>query len=332
MKIQTVIGLADTNDIELVDGHGHVWIDPPQGVTGRVRLELNDSGMITAELKSFRAAGGSAIVDCQPGGCGRDGNMLKKLSEETELYITATTGFHLERYYPREAWLWSASETAAANYFIAELTNGLHEAGDVLATTIKVAHDGGPIKGQTQVLMEAAAEAARQTGALLLFHTEQGRRAEELLPFFDKRGVSPGRLYLCHLDKRPDFGLHRELAQAGALLGYDTFVRSQYKPAQNVWPLLKEMIEARLGDHIALGLDLAYAGLWRHYRPATKTTPPNGRQQRQVSSSSPHPEPERPGLMALPDQIVPRLQQEEIDDTVVAKLAGQNILRYLARR
>lgn len=306
MNFQTVTGPAEVEAIEFADGHGHAWIDPPQGVSPAARLELKNAAAIEAELKDFRLAGGSLLVDCQPGGAGRDGRMLKKLSEATAVYLTATTGFHLEKYYQPDFWLWRATEHQAADYFIAELTSGLREASEVLATTIKVGYPG-QIDGQTRTLMEGVAEAARQTGALVLFHTERGRNVEALLPFFDQRGVAPDRLYLCHVDKRPDLGLHQELAQAGALLGYDTFVRTKYKPRQNVWPLLTAMTEARLGGQIALGLDLALSAMWRHYGG-------------------------QPGLIALPEQIWPALRQAEIEETDVVGLIGQNVARYLARK
>jgi phosphotriesterase-related protein len=108
------------------------------------------------------------------------------------------------------------------------------------------------------------------------------------------------------MDKRPDLGLHRELAQAGILLGYDTFAHITFKPEQNLWPLLLAMVQAGFGDYIAIGLDLARTSLWRHYSGW-------------------------PGLVTLPDQILPRLHQEGLSETEVAKLTGQNILRLLAK-
>ena len=305
MNLQTVTGPVPLEDVKLADGHAHVWIAPPKGISPQHRLELDKPQLIEAELKDFRSAGGTTLIDCQPGGCGRDAQMLIKLAEAAEVHVTATTGFHLERYYPAEYWLWSASEQAAADYFYNEITAGLQEQENVLATTIKVGFNGD-IAGQTRILMEAAAEAARQSGAALLFHTEQGRNVEALPLFFEDRGVQTDRLYVCHVDKRPDLGLHRELAQAGALLGYDTFVRTKYKPEQNAWPLLFEMVNDGLSDHIAIGLDLAQSSMWRHY---------DG----------------EPGLVALPDQIVPRLYGQGLSETVVAKLIGQNVARYLAR-
>jgi predicted metal-dependent phosphotriesterase family hydrolase len=307
MEIQTVSGPIPLENIKIADGYGHVWLTPPEGVHPDARLPLNDARAIEAELKDFRRAGGDTIVDCQPGGCGRDARMLVKLAEVTQLHLIAATGFHLPRYYPAGYWLWSASEEEAAAYFIEELTIGMRETeGAVPATMINVGYDG-LFKGQNRVLLEAAAEASRQTGAALLFHTEEGRNVEALPLFLEDRGVACQRLYFCHMDKRPDLGLHRELAQAGILLGYDTFIQPTYKPEREVWPLLKEMVAQGLEGSIAIGLDMASSSMWRHYGG-------------------------QPGLVVLIDQLIPQLRAKEISDAAVDRLIGQNVAECLARR
>jgi predicted metal-dependent phosphotriesterase family hydrolase len=304
MMFQTVIGAVPVEQVELADAHAHAWIAPPAGVPAENRYELDNYEAIRAELDDFRAAGGTTLIDCQPGGCGRDANRLRDLAQATGLHITATTGFHLRKYYPPDSWLWSAPVEKAAAYFVGELTTGMVETGGTLrATTIKIAYEG-TISGQPRVLMEAAAEAARQTGALLLFHTERGANVEALPAFFAERGIPANRLYLCHVDKRPDIALHRELAQAGVLLGYDTFVRPQYDPEQGAWPLLKTLVADGLSGHIAISLDLAMASLWRHYGGQV-------------------------GLVFLPQQIIARLQAEGFSTTIIHQLTAQNIASRL---
>ncbi len=304
MNLQTVTGLMPVEDVKLADAHAHAWIQPPPGVDPDCP-ELNDYDPIMLELDDFHQAGGTLLVDCQPGGCGRDARMLVKLSEATGVRITAVTGFHLRKYYPLKNWLWQASETQAMEQFVEELKGGMLEtAATIPATAIKVGYEG-LIDGQFRVLMEAAAEAARVTGAGLLFHTEQGQNVEALLPFFTDRHIPTNRLYFCHMDKRPDSGLHRELAQAGVLLGYDTFLRRKYDPEKNAWPLIKMMIESGMGKHIALGLDAALPGMWA-----------------QMGGEW--------GLLALPRLIVPRLRDEGIAQETITDLIGQNVAYWLA--
>jgi len=307
LTFQTVTGAAAVGDVWLADAHEHLWIKPPEGIPAEVRFELSDEAKIRAELSDFRQAGGTTLIDCQPGGCGRDANRLIALSRATGLQVTATTGFHQQKYYPPGYWLWSASVYDAADYFIEELTVGMRESSEhACASTIKVGYEG-VIEGQSRTLMEAAALAAAHTGALILFHTEQGRGVEALLPFFADRKVSPERLYLCHVDKRPDAGLHRELAQAGVLLGYDTFARPKYDPDRGAWRLLRELSDAGLDEHIAIGLDMASASMWRHYGG-------------------------EPGLLMLTEAILPRLRREGFSEDSIARLTGQNIARTLVRR
>jgi 5-phospho-D-xylono-1,4-lactonase len=306
VKLQTVAGMVDVGEVTLADGHGHVWINPPADAPPNTRLELRNEAAIHNELVAFGKSGGSLIIDCQPGGCGRDARMLAQLSRMTGVHITATTGFHQQKYYPDTSWLWKATIEAATDYFITELTVGMRETdGTIPATILKVGYDG-TITGQSKVLMEAVAAASYQTGTVILFHTEQGRNAEALLPFFEKHGIPPEHLYLCHVDKRPDVGLHRELAQAGVLLGYDTFVRPNYDPDHNVWPLLKQMVADGFEDHIAIGLDMAIASMWKAYGGT-------------------------PGLSVLTEQIIPQLRIEGIGENAIKKLTGQNIARRLAR-
>lgn len=312
--VQTVTGNVPVEAIQLADGHAHIWIDPPDGVSADARIELNDFQRIRQELTSFKQAGGTLLVDCQPGGAGRDTRQLHRLSQETGVLITATTGAHQRKYYSEDSWQWWASVDEAARYFIRELTEGTQESllqqtgqavvEPVRAAVIKIGYEG-VIEGQTQILMEAAAIASRQTGASILFHTEMGRNVEALLPFFDLHGISPDRLYMCHVDKRPDVGLHRELAQAGVLLGYDTFGRPKYDPDHNVWRLIPALVADGFAHSIAVCLDFAFPSQWHAYGG-------------------------EPGLTFLQSHILPRLIEMEMDAATIKRLTAQNVAERLA--
>lgn len=309
LLVQSVTGPAPVESITLVDGHAHAWIHPAEGVDPAARIELDNEEALRAELADFYAAGGRAIVDCQPGGAGRDARALRRLSVATGVMLTCTTGFHQRKYYPPDSWLWTASEDDAAAYFVEELRHGTRESttngsDPIRAAVIKIGFEG-TFEGQTRVLMEAAARAARQTGSAILFHTEQGRNAEALLPFFSERGVPPSRLYICHIDKRADEGLHKALAQAGALLGYDTFPRPKYDPDRNAWRLVRALVAAGLESQIAIGLDLPFPSNMQHFGGA-------------------------PGLRFLPEQVLPRLRAEGFGDETLRKLTAHNVLRRLA--
>ena len=260
--VMTVLGPVSPGVLGAVDAHSHLYIAPVAGGAADAPV-LTDEAGVGRELAAFRAAGGGAIVDCQPGGCGRDGRVLRRLSQQTGVHVLASTGFHRRRYYSPDAPLFALSAEAAADVFRDEIGNGLVEArtDDVFPGLIKIAAEAS-VEASPLALFEAAAAVARETGYAIEMHTERGAAVMEFLAFFVARGLSPRRLVFCHVDKRPDFGLHRELIQAGVLLEYDTFFRPKYEPQRYVWPLIRQMADAGLTDHVTLATDMADPDYW----------------------------------------------------------------------
>jgi phosphotriesterase-related protein len=304
----TVTGLIPCEQIGICDAHNHVWIegdaeaDPANPV-------LDQFEHIREELADYKKAGGSAILDCQPGGCGRNGRRLRELSEASGVNIVACTGFHRRKYYPQNAALWGMPPHTAADLFIWELTYSLEENGDaahpVKAGFLKVALESR-WEDCPLAFLEAAAEAASKTGCLVEIHTEKGALASEIVEFFSGRGVPARRLVICHIDKRADFSLHAELAAIGALLEYDTFFRPKYEPETILWPLIERMVAAGLGRSVALATDMAEKEMYRSIGGG-------------------------PGLASLPRTIIPQLRARGIPEAEITLLTGGNIARRLAR-
>jgi phosphotriesterase-related protein len=306
-SVQSVTGPVDHTSLGVTDAHNHIWIDAIPGADPSAPV-LNEYQKIVSELKAYRSAGGNSLLDCQPGGCGRDGRKLAALSIDSGVTIIASTGFHRRKYYPPDHWLFTASENRVADYLLTELRDSLKECRaekePVRAGFIKVALEGE--WNQTpQAALEAAAGAAAETGALIEIHTEKGTLAEKVLIYFEDHHIPPWQLCLCHMDKRPDFGLHSEIAKYGALLEYDTFFRPKYKPEEGVWPLISQMVESGFGTSIALATDMAEKEMYE--------TIGNG-----------------PGLASLPRDIRARLEEKQIAEKIIRGLLGENIARRLA--
>src|SRR5512133_2966122 len=113
--IQTVLGPMRFDSLGVTDAHNHVWIAPVAGSDPSSPV-LDQKEAILAELVDYKASGGSAILDCQPGGCGRDGKQLANLSRASQVQIIACTGFHRRKYYPAAYWLWEAAPETAARH------------------------------------------------------------------------------------------------------------------------------------------------------------------------------------------------------------------------
>jgi predicted metal-dependent phosphotriesterase family hydrolase len=306
-KVKTVLGSVLPEVLGITDAHNHVWIEPVVGSIPDAPV-LTDQSNIRAELIEFHQSGGGSQVDCQPGGCGRNGNVLSELSRATRVNIIACTGYHLQKYYPPEYWLFSTPVEKASDYFKSEIESGLQEclqAGKTIqAGFIKIACQS-TLETSPVHLMEAAAVASNQTGSAIEVHTEKGNSAETFVDFFIKHGVPASRLIICHIDKRPDAGLHSELARAGVMLEYDTFFRPKYRPTENVWPLIQKLCKDGFSSSIALATDLAEAVLWNYLGGG-------------------------PGLVGFISSIRQQLFDMGLDQEVINNLTGGNINRRLA--
>jgi predicted metal-dependent phosphotriesterase family hydrolase len=305
--VMTVQGPVPYEQLGITDAHNHVWIAPLPGMSEACPV-LNQYDLILKELVEYRSWGGDSLLDCQPGGCGRDGTKLLELSNASRVNIIACTGFHLKKYYPAEHWLWSASNSKVCESLSSDLEVGLAETintpSPVRAGFIKIALEA-IWSDCPQAAIEGAASAAVMTGAMLEIHTEKGALAEKVCIYLTDLGVPPHLLVLCHMDKRPDIGLHKALANFGLLLEYDTFYRPKYDPESRLWPLIEQMVSAGLADRVALATDMAEAALYHNIGGG-------------------------PGLASLPGEIQERLTVIGIAEIDRKQMLGGNIARRLA--
>ncbi len=201
------------------DGYGHAWI-APTSLAPTTLAPLNDEERQAEGLRGFARAAGSrraALLDAQPQGCGRDASALARLSKKSGVAIATVTGFHLAAHYPTGRRPWITADAALAT-FQRELEGGMRE--QPMARPAAVAATLGADAPDDDPCWEAALEACRQSGALLLVRLEPGADLGALIRFLASRDVPAERTYVCRMETQPDDGLHRELVSSGALLGY----------------------------------------------------------------------------------------------------------------
>lgn len=305
--VMTVRGPLPYERLGLTDAHNHVWIEPVSGADPDAPV-LDQFDLILNELVEFRKFGGETLLDCQPGGCGRNGNKLQALSIKSGINLIASTGFHRKKYYPDNYWLWGAGAEEVSEYLCSELEDGLKETLDsntpVRAGFIKIALEA-VWKNTPQAALEGAALSLLKKNALILIHTEKGALAEKACVYFTDMGINPHQLVFCHMDKRPDPSLHKELANLGVLLEYDVFFRPKYDPDKNLWPLIEKMVSAGYSDRLAFATDMAEADLYHFIGGG-------------------------PGLKGLPGEIQEKLSEIGYPETALRQMLGGNITRRLA--
>ncbi|PRX97262.1 phosphotriesterase family protein [Allonocardiopsis opalescens] len=296
-RVRTVLADIEPGELGRTDYHEHLTQVSPL-LPGD---ELDDEERSGAEAASLRAAGIDAMVEATPTGLGRDVAAIARIAAATGLNIVATTGAHREAHYRPGDPLPAEDAAALAARFTADLTVDARPgspggAGAVRAGLLKAGAGYWSVSPFERRVLDAVAAAHRATGAPVMVHLEHGSAAFELLAVLAEGGVPASAVALAHMDRNPDPGLHAELCEAGAYLGYDGMARHRERPDSELIACLLATVE-RAGPHrLLLGGDVARRTRYRAYGGM-------------------------PGLDYLPRRFLPRLAAEggaELVDTLLA--------------
>ena len=265
-KIQTVSGNIPSDELGFCHSHEHVAIAPGYVSGINPDLCIDEPARTLCELEQFYKAGGRALVDAQPGGCGRQADILEALSKKSHVSIIASTGFHKTIFYPEDHWIFAYSETKLRDFFLTELRSGMFVNCDIAkpkkqinarAGQIKTALDKNDFNPLQEKLFSAAAAAAAGTGAPMMIHVEKGSDPLALSDFLQERSVSPSQMIFCHMDRMiPQIEKHKLLCNQGSFLEYDTIARPKYHDDISEVGLIREMVESGYEDNLLMGLDV----------------------------------------------------------------------------
>ncbi|MBB3111046.1 phosphotriesterase-related protein [Paenibacillus phyllosphaerae] len=271
MNIQTVRGLLPQEKLGFCHSHEHLFLAQGHPATVNPDLRIDDYALTVQELLAFREAGGEAIIDAQPLGSGRMESELIRASEETGIHIVASTGFHKLLLYDEGHWIHRYTTEELRDVFTSELTTGMFVGTDASdpgqritgkAGIIKTAVDAERMRDPDKRWFEAAADAAKATGATLLCHIESAEQAEWLCDYYESHGIAPEKIVICHLDRKLDRPeVHRKLADRGIYLEYDTIGRYKYHSDEAEAKWISGMLESGHEDRLLLGLDTTRARL-----------------------------------------------------------------------
>ena len=313
-KIRTVLGDIAPEELGFTDAHEHLILDKDYVLKLNPDYRLDSVEKSSEEVRSFMAAGGRAVVEMTCLGFGRNVRKLTEIARKTGCHIIASTGFHRPQFYMDSHWRFFYDADQLARLLIEEIQQGMDQHqynGPILDRTearagvIKIATGYYVIKSEDERVIEAAAIAHRETGAPIVTHTEQGTLGLEQVQRLGALGVDAVHVTVGHYDRNPDFFLHRELAQTGCFLQYDTPSRRKYFPETHFIDLLRKMVEAGHGRQIVWGGDLARPSYQLAYGGA-------------------------PGLKYILDNFIPRLLQEGFTEDILADVFVNNPARALS--
>jgi phosphotriesterase-related protein len=246
MPIHTVLGPIAAEELGPTSMHEHllsdlrVWskpsAEPPPGdkvhprMLGYLRwnalsvpdnLVLEDPDETIDELRAVQAAGGSAIVDLTLGGMGRRLAEIPRISRESGITICVGCGWYVEELHPPEIRGRSVEELAVM--LLAELRDGIENTGIRPALIGEIGTNHPPTEAEWRAVRAAGRAGAESGAAVNVPLSFRGADGVDVLAALVDEGMPADRCILSHMDERLDRGYHREVAQAGAILEYDTF-------------------------------------------------------------------------------------------------------------
>jgi phosphotriesterase-related protein len=220
--VQTVTGAIPASELGRTLMHEHLFI-----AFAGAELDPNfvyDRPAVVAEavrrLVELREVHGvKSFVEAAPIELGRDGPLLKEMSEKSGVHIICATGFYFDAMGVPGYWrIRSAEEIAAA--YIRELTHGIGNTG-IRPGFIKVATGAPVITEMEKRIVAAACIAQKATGVPLITHTQDGFGGPEQQELFAAGGVEARMCLIGHCCGNPHPAYHRRVVDGGSYIGFD---------------------------------------------------------------------------------------------------------------
>ena len=155
-KVMTVLGPIEPEALGITLTHEHlltdlrVWCEEPEdeeqkafvhapvemSTLGAIRREpfgnldnciLDDTALAVEELRRFKTAGGSSVVDCTNNGLGRTPLGLQEVAQATEINIIMGSGYYIGRSHPYD--MLDRSVDMIADEIERDLTQGVADTG-----------------------------------------------------------------------------------------------------------------------------------------------------------------------------------------------------------
>lgn len=313
--VMTVCGPIDPADVGLALPHEHLFLDTysfpggrnVSGVRGMILPEL-DASRIENELRAFKDAGGSTVVDLTLTEIGRDPLALVDVSRSTGVHVVMGCGWYRDSFYPD--YIDNESIESLAERLTSEITDGVGATGVRPGIIGEIGIEGETPNQREEKVIKAVALAQTMTGLTVTTHTPIRRSAREVLSVLTANGVDPAACIMGHLDSFPEWTHLLGLLEEGAFVQFDCIGWIISSPADMpvTSPELARLVARIIGegylDRILLSQDISSRALLKDFGGG--------------------------GFTALIDVFFEELRKVGIGDTEIAVMTVENPARALA--
>ncbi len=221
-------------------------------------------------VKDARAYGIETLVDATTNECGRNVRFLKKISDMTGMNIICSTGYYFQAESSYAYWNFRKGfadiEQEIYELMLTEVTKGI-EGTDIKAGVIKLASSLNEITPMEEHFFKAAARVQRDTGVVIITHTQQGTMEPEQADLLISNGASPDKIAIGHMCGSTNIAYHEEVLKKGVYVNLDRFgLQGElfHTPTdEQRMDVIKALVDKGYGDKILLGHDSVNVNLGR---------------------------------------------------------------------
>lgn len=290
----------------------NLWVVRRELFASRDNMIVGDPDLLVEELRYYKEAGGTSLVDLTPIGIGADPKAAKSISEKTGLNIVYGCSFYIEPSHPK----YVAEKTAdeLAKDFVGYVEKGFGDTG-IRAGIIGEIGTGPVVTTQEQKVLSAAVKAHAKIGAPINIHLAniRGKNGPRVARMMKKEGVNMEKLILSHMDmKIKNFAHLKAALDTGAFIEYDGFGEEDYVESLDYLPprdrervaSLVKLIDKGYVDQLLLSQDTCRKTMLKKY----------GGQ----------------GFDHILRNIIPMMKKEGISDREIRTMMVSNPARFLA--
>lgn len=295
-KIRTVCGDIDAVEMGITYSHEHLHADHP---SNDPTLTINEDEKTIQEVKTFKALGGSTIIEATVKDMGRKLSSLQYISKQTGVHIIGSTGNWINDYFSKDMAAMSVEELA--DIYIKEITRGTIPCGQIkVATSLHVIHPN------EEKALKAACIAQKQTNAPIWIH-HGGSQGLAIIDILEANNADLSKVVLGHCDRNPDPYQHLQFVKRGVNVSIDNLNRVYRYPVQTNIDMIDHLIQKGFEDQILISADFGRYTYYKAYGGG-------------------------PGLEYILKYFYPRLKEQlHLTDQQIKKLQEGNVERIYAQ-
>lgn len=228
-EVNTVTGPVKAADLGRTLMHEHFLFGfagwQGDATLGGFQEEAYTNACVQA-ARDAQAYGISTIVDATTNECGRNVRFLEKISRLTGMQIICSTGYYFQEESAYAYWNFRKGfaniEDEIYDMMMTELTKGI-EGTPIKAGVIKLASSRNQITPMEETFFKAAARAQKESGCVIITHTQLGTMGPKQARLLISQGAAPEKIAIGHMCGSIDLDYHEQVLSQGVYVNLDRF-------------------------------------------------------------------------------------------------------------